>query len=164
MQLKRFGDIHMSKHWNRIQSLFQCRECMTLLTTPSPKLVHARENGKRLDDQVKVRHELMVVIHKTQENTKYRHIDQCQDLLTSTLVCCTPRHPRIIICPKYASQLWQNLHLPWYKCNPHCHNRSKTSNGRIDPSHHDQLPIIRFSINLPQVMWVGDSRISIPGC
>ena len=33
----------------------------------------------------------------------------------------------------------------------------ETSNDPIDPSHHDELPIMRFSLDLPQVMGADDS-------
>ena len=40
----------------------------------------------------------------------------------------------------------------------------ETSNDKFDPFHHDQLPNMRFSLDLPQVIGVGDSRISNLGC
>ena len=40
----------------------------------------------------------------------------------------------------------------------------ETSNIAVDPSHHDQLPKMQFSLDLPQVMEVADSRISSLGC
>lgn len=33
----------------------------------------------------------------------------------------------------------------------------ETSNGKVDPSHHDQLPKMRFTLDLSQVMGVGHS-------
>ena len=86
MQLKGFGDIRTSKNWSRTQSLLLCFKCLVLLTTPNPELVLAYENGKRLGDEAKVLDELTVVIYQTQESTKFRHIDQCHDLLQS-LAC-----------------------------------------------------------------------------
>ena len=40
----------------------------------------------------------------------------------------------------------------------------KNSNGTVDHSHYDLIPMMQFLLDLPQIMGASDSRISSPGC